>query len=182
MSGVWTQLDEVHGTTVRVVTQPGEHDFTEGDALVSRLDDVVLATWVADCAAVVLSSDEGVFASAHAGWRGARDGVLEATVQVMRAEGAESISAMLVSAIGPCCYEFQHSELSQMVERCGVGVTSRTTWGAPSLSMPAVVATLLSNVGVSMNDVSVCTRCHPERAYSHRRGDSSRHVVTARLQ
>lgn len=181
-SGVWTQLDEVHGVTAYVVNQPGEHDFAVGDALVSRLDGVVLATWVADCAAVVFAGDGGVFGAAHAGWRGARDGVLEATVDAMRANGAGNVTALLVSSIGHCCYEFHDPEMAQMVDRCGEGVVRSTTWGAPSLSMPDVVGTLLAKVGVSMSDVSVCTRCHPERAYSHRRGDSARHVVTARLQ
>lgn len=179
--GTWTQLDEVHGTTVRVVNHPGEHDFVEGDALVSCRDDVVLATWVADCAAVVFASVEGVFGTAHAGWRGARDGVLEATVGAMRAEGAAAISAVLVSSIGPCCYEFQAAEMAQMVDRCGPHVSQATTWGTPSLSMPDVVATLLAKQGVTMTNVSECTRCHPEHSFSHRRGDAARHVVTARL-
>ena len=62
--GVWTQLDEVHGTEVRVVTSPGEHDFAVGDALVTRLSGVVLGAWVGDCAPVVLISDGGTIAAA----------------------------------------------------------------------------------------------------------------------
>jgi polyphenol oxidase len=178
--GPWTHLDEVHGTAVRIVTRPGEWDRCEGDASVTRVPGAVLSVWVGDCAPVVLvgeDDDGGVIAAAHAGWRGALDGVLSATVTAM---GARDVHAVLGPCIGPCCYEFGDDLLERFVGRFGPSVRATTTWGTPSLSMPEVVRRALGEFDVPVERVGGCTRCD-SRWFSHRRGDSGRHVVTAVL-
>ena len=64
-------------------------------------------------------------------------------------------------------------------------VTATTSWGTPSLSMPAVVAAACNAGGSGFVDLSHCTRCstagHEPVWFSHRRGDRGRHVVAARL-
>jgi polyphenol oxidase len=179
--GAWTHLDEVHGTNVRVVTHPGEWNGCEGDAAVTRLPGVVLSVWVGDCAPVVLVGENdtgGVIAAAHAGWRGALDGVLRATVVAMQ---ARSVRAVLGPCIGPCCYEFGPDLLATFEERFGVGVASNTTWGTSSLSMPEVVRRALAEHDVPLERLGGCTRCDT-RWFSHRRGDRERHVMTATLE
>lgn len=96
-------MEQVHG--VHVITVDDEMPLwsvaerPQADALVSARADVVLSVMTADCAPVLFSSHDGrVVGVAHAGWRGAVGGVLEATVQSMRALGAGEIKA----AIGPC--------------------------------------------------------------------------------
>jgi YfiH family protein len=180
--GPWTHLDEVHGTRVRVVTHVGEWDRCEGDAAVTRVPGAVLSVWVGDCAPVVLvgedeDDDGGVIATAHAGWRGALDGVLPATVAAMQ---AHRVRAVLGPCIGPCCYEFGTDLLATFVERFGADVASTTTWGTPSLSMPDVVRRSLAECDVPLQRLGGCTRCDP-RWFSHRRGDLGRHVMTATL-
>jgi copper oxidase (laccase) domain-containing protein len=183
--GVWTQLDEVHGTDIRWVTRPGDYDFAEGDAAATDAPGAVLAVWVGDCAAIVVVGDSGQFAVVHAGWRGARDGVVARTVEALRAAGAGRCEAVLLSAIGPCCYEFGADDLEVMEQRFGMSVRAVTTDGSPSLSMPAVVAAECARLDVPFTDLSGCTRCtsSPMGApwFSHRRGDRGRHVVTAAL-
>ena len=179
--GAWTQLDEVHGTDVVHVRAPGDHDFAVGDAAVSTCDGAVLSVWVADCAAVLLVSDGGGFGVVHAGWRGASLGVLEQSVTALRDVAPGGVRAMLLSAIGPCCYEFGHDDLAVVIGEYGDEVRSRTTWSTTSLSMPALVSTALTRVGVEVDDVSACTRCSSDRWFSHRRGDGERHVVAAAL-
>lgn len=177
--GRWTQLDEVHGVEVRVVTVPGEFDGAIGDAAVTRVRGAVLSVWVGDCAPVLMAgagaSGEGVIAVAHAGWRGALDGVLQATVH---AAEATDLAAVLGPCIHGCCNEFGADLLAQFVDRFGPEVAARTSWGTPSLHLPAVVAAALAEVGVPVRDIGACTRCHPERWFSHRRGQSERHVCT----
>ncbi len=57
--------------------------------MVTTRRDVALGIVTADCAPVLLADAEaGVIGAVHAGWRGAVAGVLEATLDAMRALGA----------------------------------------------------------------------------------------------
>lgn len=179
--GVWTQLDEVHGTEVRMVTTPGEHDFAVGDALVTDLPDVVLGVWVGDCAPVVLIADDGTIGAAHAGWKGALDGVLPATLTAMGANPA-TVRGVLGPCIHPCCYEFGAEDLARFVARFGPSVAARTSWGTPALDLPRVVTASLAEVGITVTDIGGCTGCD-ERWFSHRRrSEAGRQVMTVRKQ
>ena len=93
---------QVHGWDVVVAREPQpKRPTVEADALVTDRAGIALGVLSADCAPVLLADpDAGVVGAAHAGWRGARAGVIEATVQAMVELGAapERIHA----AIGPC--------------------------------------------------------------------------------
>ena len=174
--GTWTQPDEVHGTTVLAVDYPGHHDFAPADAVVTHCRGAVLAVWVGDCAPVVLVGADGAIGAAHAGWQGALDGVLQATVRAM---GSAEITAILGPCIHPCCYEFGIDQLDEFVARFGPGVAGTTTWGTPALDMPAVARAALSEVNVALDDRSQCTGCNDRQFYSHRRrGQRGRQVLT----
>lgn len=175
--GPWTQLDEVHGTDVLEITAPGMHDGAVGDAAFTRIPGAVLSVWVGDCAPVALLGDDAVVGVAHAGWRGALDGVLQRTVTAM---GSTVTRAVLGPCIHGCCNEFGADLLDEFAARYGTHVMSSTTWGTPSLHLPAVVTAALAEVGVEVLDRSTCTRCTPGW-YSHRRGDAGRHVMTVRM-
>ena len=94
-------LKQVHSSFALAVGAPFEQDERpEADALVTATPGLVLGIVTADCAPVLLADRAaGVIGAAHAGWRGALGGVLEAVVEEMEALGAhrEDISA----AIGP---------------------------------------------------------------------------------
>jgi len=91
---------QTHSADVLTVNSPS--DFSEGfeaDALVSKARGIALGVLTADCAPVLFQDARaGVVGAAHAGWRGAFGGVLEATMEAMRALGATDINAV----IGPC--------------------------------------------------------------------------------
>lgn len=175
-AGAWTQLDEVHGTVVHTVTRPGEHDFAVGDGVVTRARGAVLAVWVGDCAPVVFLGEDGALGAAHAGWKGALDGVLPATVAAM---GSSAVTAVLGPCIHPCCYEFGAADLAVFTDRFGPAVRGTTSWGTPALDMRAVVRASLAEVGVEVDDRSLCTGCHPELFFSHRmRQQPGRQVMT----
>lgn len=93
-------VKQVHGVAVVTVTEPW--DFGAGpaaDAMVTAVPGLALGVITADCAPVLFADAAGrVVGAAHAGWRGALAGVLEATVAEMRALGGEHITA----AVGPC--------------------------------------------------------------------------------
>jgi YfiH family protein len=174
----WTQLDEVHGATVLVVDRPGAFDGVIGDALVTDVDDTVLGIWVGDCAPVALVGDTGVLGAAHAGWKGIERGVLQATVATMRRLGCAEIDAVLGPCIHPCCYEFGAADLERLADRFGGSVVARTREDMPALDVVAAVRAALGEVGVRLDDRSVCTGCAADRFYSHRaRRDSGRQVM-----
>jgi len=95
-------LTQVHGDRVVTVTEPwapgqGGH----ADAMVTNRVGIALGIVTADCAPVLFADSAGmIIGAAHAGWRGAVLGVLEATVAAMTALGASP--ARITAAIGPC--------------------------------------------------------------------------------
>jgi YfiH family protein len=95
-------LTQVHGAAVAVLEAPWpEERRPQADALVTRRPGVALSIVTADCAPVLFADAEaGVIGAAHAGWRGAVAGVLEATVEAMLALGARRDAIRAV--IGPC--------------------------------------------------------------------------------
>lgn len=96
---------QVHSDRVAVVERPWPAGSTaarpEIDALVSRTPGLILGILSADCAPVLLADPgAGVIGAAHAGWRGAKAGILEAAVAAMTALGARA--ADITAAVGPC--------------------------------------------------------------------------------
>jgi hypothetical protein len=93
---------QVHGTRVITVDAPWPDGARpQADALVTRRPGVALGILTADCAPVLFADAEaGVIGAAHAGWRGAKAGVLEATVAAMAHSGARR--ERIAAAVGPC--------------------------------------------------------------------------------
>lgn len=94
-------VHQVHSPSAVVVERPwGDDARPQADALVTRLSGIVLGIVTADCAPVLMADPaSGVVAAAHAGWRGAHGGVIEATVAAMEGLGARP--SAIVAAIGP---------------------------------------------------------------------------------
>lgn len=179
----WTWLRQVHGADVVVVDAPGRHTGATADAAVAVVAGAPVAVVTADCAPVVLVDDAGgSVAVAHAGWRGLTEGVLGATVAVMREHGAAHISA----ALGPCihaeCYEFSDDDLQTVAKRFGESVRGTTRQGTPALDMVAAVRAALAEVDVELVAVTdECTACAPG-FWSHRaRQDEQRQATVAWL-
>jgi len=78
------------------------------DALVTTSPDLALGIMTADCGPVLFADTmDKVVGAAHAGWRGALGGVLEATMDAMIDQGAraDNIIAAIGPMIGPSSYE-----------------------------------------------------------------------------
>lgn len=100
---------QVHGrTAVRVDRHWAPTDAPRADAMVSATPGIAIGILSADCAPVLFAdARNGVVGGAHAGWRGAVGGIVEATVEAMVGLGAErgQIRAAVGPAIGPDSYE-----------------------------------------------------------------------------
>lgn len=93
---------QVHGANIVAVDAPWRPaDAPEADGLVTRKPGLALGILTADCVPVLLADNaRAVIGAAHAGWRGARAGVLEAVVEAMVATGARRRN--IVAVLGPC--------------------------------------------------------------------------------
>jgi YfiH family protein len=101
---VW--LSQVHGTAVVDAGRVAPQEVPEADASIATRAGMVCAILTADCLPVLLADVEGrVVGAAHAGWRGLAAGVLESTVEAMRAAGAGQLTAWMGPAIGQ--YQFE---------------------------------------------------------------------------
>jgi len=93
-------LRQVHGPAV-LEADPGWSTPPEADAMVTNRPGLALGIVTADCAPVLfVDAEAGVIGAAHAGWRGAVAGVLEATVAAMVRLGAQR--ARITAVVGPC--------------------------------------------------------------------------------
>jgi len=113
---------------------------------------------VADCLPVALRGPGGV-AMLHAGWRGLAGGILAAG-----AEAVGATEAAVGPGIGPCCYEVGE-EVMGAFAGLGAGVSS-----GRMLDLPEAAHRLLERAGVErIQTAGLCTSCHPELFFSHRR-------------
>ncbi|HVM00255.1 MAG TPA: peptidoglycan editing factor PgeF [Egibacteraceae bacterium] len=171
-------MEQTHGAGVAVV---GPDDRGRGlrrrsdavagaDAIVTRAPDVALVVLVADCVPVLLVDPGRAVAAVHAGRRGVATGVVGASVAVMT-DAPERVVAVVGPAIGGCCYELPREVVDAVAE---VVPTARTETrrGTPALDLPAAVREQLAVAGVAtVRTYGACTRCHPQRWFSHR-GDA----------
>lgn len=100
-------LRQVHGTEIITVDAPWQAGRgPAADALVTARKGVALGIITADCAPVLFHDAAArVIGAAHAGWRGAAAGILEATAAAMAALGARDIVAVVGPCIGAESYE-----------------------------------------------------------------------------
>ncbi|MCF6272361.1 MAG: peptidoglycan editing factor PgeF [Rhodobacteraceae bacterium] len=110
---------QIHSARVITISDPEASSPAllerEADALVSDRTGIALSVLTADCAPVLFfDREKSIIGAAHAGWRGAINGVLEATVDAMRALGArpDRISAV----IGPCISQKNYEVGAEFLE------------------------------------------------------------------
>lgn len=98
---------QIHSDIVQTVTTPWE-TRPEGDAMVTATPGIALCILTADCTPVLFADPKAqIIGAAHAGWKGAIGGVLEATLDQMEALGADrsNILAAIGPTIGQASYE-----------------------------------------------------------------------------
>jgi YfiH family protein len=113
-------VHQVHSPEVVFADAPWPDDGRpRADAMVTDRPGLALGILTADCAPVLLADAEaGVIGAAHAGWKGALGGVVEATVAAMERLGADR--ARIAAAVGPCIarrsYEVDEAFLRRFAE------------------------------------------------------------------
>jgi YfiH family protein len=169
-------LPQVH--SVRVHILPGLDDATrpEGDAMVTATPGLGLGILTADCAPVLLADAEArVIGAAHAGWKGAHAGVLEAALDAMEKLGAAR--ARIAAAVGPCIsqqnyevgWEFRDKFLEQGLRMRKFFVPGDKE-GHYRFDLEGYAAHRLASAGVgSVEKLGVCTYPPENGFFSFRR-------------
>jgi polyphenol oxidase len=168
-------LYQIHSPNVVTVTG-GWPQGPQADGMVTAVPGIALGILTADCAPVLFADGEArVIGAAHAGWKGAFSGVLEATLAAMETLGARR--GRIAAAIGPCIsqanYEVGPEFRARFVERD----SGDARFFVPSeradhhrFDLEADVSERLSAAGVDkIERLSACTYARDADFFSFRR-------------
>lgn len=170
-------LYQVHSATALGVSAPVAPDNRpRADAVVTATPGLAIGVLTADCAPVLFADAEArVVGAAHAGWRGAVSGVLEATIAEMERLGArrEQICAAIGPAINQAAYEVGPEFETELVESCPDNTrffTRRDALARPHFDLPGYVESRLSAAGIeAIERQSRCTYANESLFFSYRR-------------
>ncbi len=169
-------LTQVHGTAVAVLEEPWPEDRRpEADALVTRRPGIALGVVTADCAPVLFADPvSGVIGAAHAGWRGAVAGVLEATIEAMVAIGAAR--GRIQAAIGPCIRQPSYEVAADLPDAVLARAAADARFFAPGVregrwqfDLAGYCAARLAGAGVAAEVTPHDTLALQDDFFSHRR-------------
>lgn len=176
---------QTHSSDVAVITAlpVGASDIEGVDAVVTDMSDIIIGVNTADCVPVVLiDPTAGISGVAHAGWRGAVGGVVEATVRAMMRLGAHPYD--IKAAMGPsiCCDCFEVGP--EVAERFDSDCVTIRPGEKPHVSLHKYIDKTLISCGLQSGNIksfdnSMCTRCNPDTFWSARKsGVNSGRIYT----
>jgi len=168
---------QVHSADAVIVDEaPAMDDLPRADALVTRLPGLAIGVLTADCAPVLFADPETkIVGAAHAGWRGAVNGILEATLARMEELGADR--TRIIAAIGPCISQPNY-EVGEDFEANLIGIDAAnakffirsTDEARPRFDLPGYVASRLRSAGVgTLAMAAPCTYANESKFFSFRR-------------
>ncbi len=186
--GSFVFSDQVHGVEIREVNHDNQKEpLAHTDGLMTDAASITLVTLYADCMPILIYDPvRSVIGMAHSGWRGTAQAIGPKLVQAMAdryGSKPENLLAALGPAIGPCCFEVGE-EVTEAF-RAMAPLREESLWlsdsnGKPQVDLARINRILLTQAGVpeeAVKTASLCTSCHPELLYSHRRD----HGNTGRL-
>ncbi len=179
-------LHQVHSADVVTVTAAGGEP-ARADALVTATPGLALTILTADCQPVLFADAEaGVIGAAHAGWKGALGGVLEATIEAMIDIGArrERIHAVIGPSIsqrnyevGPELLDAFLSEDDEAARHFAQGEGDRLLFDLPGFGLRRLRAAGIASAEWTHH----CTYADPSRFFSYRRATHAREADYGRL-
>lgn len=168
-------VNQVHSADAITVGRDYDGARPSADALVTNEPGVVLGVLAADCGPVLFTDSEaGVIGAAHAGWKGALNGVLENTIDAMVALGARRNA--IRATLGPSISVKNYEVGPEFVERFRAYDPSYDRFFTPSarpghmmFDLPALTVARLEEAGVQAGSLGLCTYADADRFYSYRR-------------
>ena len=181
---------QIHSPNVVIAETPWTREQRpRADALVTRVPGLAIGVSTADCGPLLLADAQaGVVGAAHAGWRGAFAGVIEATVAAMETLGATR--ARIAAALGPTIRQRNYEVGPDLIARFVEADPANARFFTPSprqshamFDLAGYIAARVQAAGVGhFEDLDLCTYAEPERFFSYRRAthrgeaDYGRHI------
>jgi YfiH family protein len=181
---------QVHSPDVAVVDEPWPADVRpRADALVTRTPGVAIGVSTADCGPVLFADPVArVIGAAHAGWRGALTGVLEATIAAMERCGA--VRDQIAAAAGPMIRQSNYEVGPEFVVRFVAADAANDRFfaagsrpGHALFDLAGYIVARLAAAGIrQIEDVGRCTYEDDMAFFSYRRSvhrrepDYGRHI------
>jgi len=181
---------QIHSPDVIVATEPWTRENApRADAIVTRVPGLAIGVTTADCGPVLFADAQaGVIGAAHAGWKGALTGVLEAAVAAMETLGAQR--DRIRAALGPMIRQPNYEVGGEFVERFTSANADNKRFFAEArrpdhamFDLPGYIRSRLEGAGIQgIEDLGLCTYADPARFFSYRRTthrgepDYGRHV------
>ncbi|MEN3791920.1 peptidoglycan editing factor PgeF [Fulvimarina sp. MAC3] len=165
---------QIHSPTAVIVEAPFGDERPKADAVVTKTTGLAVGVVTADCGPILFADSEaGVVGAAHAGWKGATGGVIEATLEAMVSLGARlsRITAVLGPTISQANYEVGAERLDEAVQAAGPSARRFFEEGAPGkyqFDLPGLILERLEKAGVDGRSVNLCTY-GDQRFFSFRR-------------
>jgi YfiH family protein len=170
-------LYQIHSPNVVVADKPWPADGRpRADGIVTQIPGLAIAASTADCGPVLLADpDARVIGAAHAGWRGALTGVVEATIAAMEELGAAR--PRIHAAIGPMIRQPNYEVGADLVAQFTAADAANARFFIPAarpghsmFDLAGYVMSRLERAGVGVcEDLGLCTYADPARFYSFRR-------------
>jgi YfiH family protein len=168
---------QIHSPEVATVDVPWTPDNRpRADALVTATPSLAIGISTADCGPLLFADPQArVIGAAHAGWRGAFTGVIEATVAAMEKLGADR--GRIVAALGPVISQPNYEVGAEFVDRFVAADSANARFFAPStrpghamFDLNGYIAHRVERAGIAhFEDLRLCTYADPARFYSFRR-------------
>ena len=181
---------QTHSPHVAVAESPWPPQARpRADAIVTRLHRLAIGVTTADCGPLLLADPQAhVVGAAHAGWRGALVGIVEATVEAMERLGAAR--TRIRAALGPMISQANYEVGPDLIERFAAEDPASNRFFVPAardghalFDLAGYIAARLARAGVAqVEDLGLCTYADPARFFSYRRAshraeaDYGRHV------
>jgi YfiH family protein len=167
---------QVHSADAIIVNEPWQGARPRCDGIVTNVPGLALGVTGADCGILLLSDPRaGVIGAAHAGWKGALAGILEATIVQMETLGARraDIAVALGPTIGANSYEVGPEFVARFVDVAPDHArffTPSERDGHSWFDLPGFIGTRAdeANVG-SFEDLSLDTYADEGQFFSYRR-------------
>jgi polyphenol oxidase len=179
-----------HSPQVVVAQMPWPPDARpRADAIVTCTPGLAIGVTTADCGPILLADRQNrVIGAAHAGWRGALGGIVEATVAAMEQLGADR--SRIRAALGPMIRQDNYEVGPDLIARFAAEDSSSDRFFLPAprnghalFDLAAYIGARLKKAGIGqIEDLGLCTYADPARFFSFRRSthraeaDYGRHV------
>ncbi len=168
---------QIHSPDVAVVDKPWtKENRPRADAIVTRTPRLAIGVSTADCGPLLFADPQAcVIGAAHAGWRGAFTGIIEAVIAAMEKLGADR--ARIAAVLGPTISQPNYEVGPEFLDRFLAAAADNARFFKPSeraghamFDLAGYIAARVRGAKIAnFEDLGLCTFAEPDRFFSYRR-------------